>query len=89
MLVHRFNSAGKGLCRNRSTTALRFFNTIRQKLPFVRFRRYGCYIKEAGLSVQGQAANPVWKSTFHLVKWLGVKLGGRLPLGGQAEGRQP
>lgn len=32
------------------------------------------YIKEAGLSVQGQAANPVWKSIFHLVKSLGVKL---------------
>ncbi|QOZ20812.1 hypothetical protein XI02_42090 [Bradyrhizobium sp. CCBAU 21365] len=32
------------------------------------------YIKEAGLSVQGQAANPVWKTIHHLVKQLGLKL---------------
>jgi hypothetical protein len=32
------------------------------------------YIQEVGLSWQGQAANPVWKSIFHLVKALGLKL---------------
>ena len=32
------------------------------------------YIKEAGLSVQGQAANPAWKSIYHLVKSLGLAL---------------
>jgi hypothetical protein len=32
------------------------------------------YIKEAGLSVQGQAANPAWKSIYHLVKTLGLPL---------------
>ena len=32
------------------------------------------YIKEAGLSVQGQAANPAWKTIYHLVKTLGLNL---------------
>lgn len=32
------------------------------------------YIKEAGLSVQGQAANPAWKTIYHLVKTLGLTL---------------
>jgi hypothetical protein len=32
------------------------------------------YTKEAGLSEQGQAANPVWKTIFHLVKTLGFRL---------------
>lgn len=32
------------------------------------------YIKEAGLSVQGQAANPAWKTIYHLVKALGMPL---------------
>ncbi|WP_377828842.1 T4SS efffector SepA family protein [Bradyrhizobium lupini] len=32
------------------------------------------YIKEAGLSVQGQAANPAWKTIYHLVKSLGLTL---------------
>jgi hypothetical protein len=32
------------------------------------------YIKEAGLSVQGQAANPAWRTIYHLVKTLGLTL---------------
>ncbi|OYU88863.1 MAG: hypothetical protein CFE29_14970 [Bradyrhizobiaceae bacterium PARB1] len=32
------------------------------------------FIKEAGLSVQGQAANPAWKTIYHLVKTLGLSL---------------
>jgi hypothetical protein len=32
------------------------------------------YIKEAGLSVQGQAANPAWKTIYHLVRTLGLSL---------------
>lgn len=32
------------------------------------------FIKEAGLSVQGQAANPAWKAIYHLVKTLGLTL---------------
>jgi hypothetical protein len=32
------------------------------------------FISEAKLSVQGQAANPAWKSIFHLAKKLGVSL---------------
>jgi hypothetical protein len=32
------------------------------------------YIKEAGISVQGQAANPAWKTIYHLVKTLGLTL---------------
>jgi hypothetical protein len=32
------------------------------------------FIPEAKLSVQGQAANPAWKSIFHLAKELGVTL---------------
>jgi hypothetical protein len=32
------------------------------------------YIKEAGLSVQGQAANPAWKTIYHLVKTLRLTL---------------
>jgi hypothetical protein len=32
------------------------------------------FIKEAGLSVQGQAANPAWKTIYHLVKSLGLIL---------------
>lgn len=32
------------------------------------------FIKEAGLSVQGQAANPAWKTIYHLVKTLGFSL---------------
>ena len=32
------------------------------------------FIKEAGLSVQGQAANPAWKTIYHLVRTLGLSL---------------
>lgn len=32
------------------------------------------FIKEAGLSVQGQAANPAWRTIYHLVKTLGLSL---------------
>jgi hypothetical protein len=32
------------------------------------------FIPEAKLSVQGQAANPVWKTISHIVKQLGLKL---------------
>ena len=32
------------------------------------------FIKEAGISVQGQAANPAWKTIHHLVKTLGLTL---------------
>ena len=32
------------------------------------------YIPDAKLSVQGQAANPVWKTIIHLVRQLGLKL---------------
>lgn len=32
------------------------------------------FINEAGLSVQGQAANPAWRTIYHLVKTLGLSL---------------
>jgi hypothetical protein len=32
------------------------------------------FIKEAGLSGQGQTANPAWKTIYHLVKTLGFSL---------------
>jgi hypothetical protein len=32
------------------------------------------YIREAGLSVQGQAANPAWKTIYHLVRTLSLSL---------------
>jgi DNA-binding phage protein len=32
------------------------------------------FIPEAGLSVQGQAANPAWKTIVHLLKTLGLNL---------------